>query len=84
LAVGKQKVKLPKGTAAEELTLEECLAFAGDQLDLDPNKPKAKKGAKGASAKKETTKKETTKKTSVKKTPTKKASNGATTAVKKK
>ncbi|MCS6808210.1 MAG: type I DNA topoisomerase [Bacteroidota bacterium] len=30
LAIGKQKVKLPKGTVAEELTLQECLALAGD------------------------------------------------------
>jgi DNA topoisomerase-1 len=34
LAIGKQKVKLPKGTAAEELTLQECLALAGD-MSLD-------------------------------------------------
>lgn len=79
LAVGKQKVKLPKGTAAEELTLQECLALAGD-IALEPEKPKKKAASKAkttngtseSKAKKTTVKKTTTTKTA---TP-KKASSG--------
>jgi DNA topoisomerase-1 len=86
LVFGSQKAKLPKGTAATELTLEECIALAGDRIDFSSEKPKAKKSAK--SAKKETTKKETTKKTTTakttKKSTTKSASNGTSTSAKKK
>jgi DNA topoisomerase-1 len=47
LKIGKDNFKLPKGTEAEKLTLEECLAIAADQ-------PKASKG-KGRGAKTATT-----------------------------
>ena len=91
LVLGKQKAKLPKGTAASELTLEECIALAGDQIDFKSDgKTKAKKSSKGASNKAATTKKTSakkessgkessgaTKKTSTTKTSTTKASNGA-------
>lgn len=73
LAVGKQKVKLPKGMAVEELTLQECLAFAGD-ISLDPEKPKKKKAA----AKTATTSKTATKKTAAKKPATAKATANGT------
>ncbi len=79
LAVGKQKVKLPKGTAAEELTLQECLALAGD-ISLDPEKPKKKKASsKAASSEKSTTKKTTAKKPAAPKA----AANGKAKATKK-
>jgi len=73
LAIGKQKVKLPKGTAAEELTLQDCLAFAGD-ISLDPEKPKKKKAATKTTATKKASKADS-KKTGTKKT----ASNGTAT-----
>jgi DNA topoisomerase I len=76
LAIGKQKIKLPKGTAAEELTLEECLAFAGDAINVQPddNGGKKKKSTKTptdskpakptkATAAKKSTAKTTTKRT---------------------
>ncbi|TAE23030.1 MAG: type I DNA topoisomerase [Candidatus Kapaibacterium sp.] len=88
LVLGKQKAKLPKGTAAEELTLEECIALAGDKIDFTSDgKPKAKKSAKAASSGKSSTAKTAAKTSTVKKTNTKKenstkvkppkASNGA-------
>lgn len=91
LVLGKQKAKLPKGTAAEELTLEECVALAGDRIDftLSPTKSKkstktAKNGTDKKDSGKKTAKKETTPKESVKKTTTSKATNGASSAQKKK
>ena len=47
LKIGKDNFKLPKGTEAEKLTLEECLAIAADQ----PKSSKGKgRGAKAATA----------------------------------
>jgi DNA topoisomerase I len=86
LAVGRQKVKLPKGTAAEELTLDECLAFAGDAFKPKPAKGEKKKPPKAGAGTKKTTisAKKTTKKSTVKattktvaKNTTKNSTNGA-------
>jgi DNA topoisomerase I len=46
LKIGKDNFKLPKGTEAANLTLEECLAIAADPA----NAPKPKRGAKKAPA----------------------------------
>lgn len=59
LKIGKDNFKLPKGTEAEKLTLEECLAIAADQ-------PKASKG-KGRATKAATTTVAAKKKTPAKK-----------------
>lgn len=48
LKIGKDNYKLPKGTNAAELTLEECLAIAADPA----NAPKKKAAARKAPAKK--------------------------------
>jgi len=62
LKIGKDNFKLPKGTEAEKLTLEECLVIAEGQT----------KGKKSFSAKKATPAKTTAKKAPVKKTVKKK------------
>lgn len=63
LKIGKDNFKLPKGTEAEKLTLEECIKIAESQ-------PRSKKGAP---AKKITAKKAVVKKPVAKKAPAKKA-----------
>lgn len=67
LKIGKDNFKLPKGTEAEKLTLEECIAIAESQ-------PRSKKGApvKKIAAKKTIVKKPTAKKTTTKKPAAKK------------
>lgn len=62
LKIGKDNFKLPKGTDAEKLTLEECLTIAESQS----------KGKKGSPAKKTAAKKETVKKPAAKKAAAKK------------
>jgi DNA topoisomerase-1 len=64
VVVGKQNVRLPKGTDAAALTLDECLQLAQQQAPA----PKAKKGA----ASKKSTEDGTGKKTAAKKTAVKK------------
>jgi DNA topoisomerase-1 len=64
LKIGKDNFKLPKGTEAANLTLEECLAIAADPA----NAPKPKRGAKKAPA----AKKPAAKKPAAKKAPAKK------------
>ncbi|ASS47673.1 MAG: DNA topoisomerase I [Candidatus Fluviicola riflensis] len=58
LKIGKDNFKLPKGTEAASLTLEQCLAIAADPA----NAPKKKPGARKAPAKKPAAKKPATKK----------------------
>jgi DNA topoisomerase-1 len=67
LKIGKDNFKLPKGTDAEKLSLEECLTIA-------ENQPKGKKGSasKTVAAKNTVAKKPTPKKAATKKTATKK------------
>jgi DNA topoisomerase-1 len=60
IVVGKQNVRIPKGTDPASLTLEDCLALA---LQQEPKKPAAKKAAaKKTAAKKPAAKKATAKK----------------------
>jgi DNA topoisomerase-1 len=47
LAVGKENIKIPKGTEAKDLTLEDCLVLAASQAE----KPAAKKGGRFAKKK---------------------------------
>ncbi|MNV45139.1 DNA topoisomerase 1 [compost metagenome] len=63
LKIGKDNFKLPKGTEAATLTLEECLAIANDPA----NAPKKKPGGRGAAAKKAPAKKAAPKKVAAKK-----------------
>ena len=76
IAVGKQNVRIPKGTDAEALTLADCLEFAAQQAPKKPtaaDKAAAKKtGAKKTAVKKTAVKKTAVKKKAVKKTATKK------------
>ncbi len=67
--------KLPKGTNAVELTLEDCLAI----INNDALKSKASKTRKAVSSKTTATKATTTKKTTTKKTATKTATAKKTT-----
>lgn len=68
IVVGKQNVRIPKGTDAAALTLEECLQLASQQA------PVAKKAAaKKPAAKKTAVTKTAVKKTAAKKTTAKKA-----------
>lgn len=87
ISVGKQNVRIPKGTDATTLTLEDCLQLAAQQAPVKPSRKKtaedgtpvakktaAKKPAKKAAAKKKPAAKKTTaKKAAAKKTATKKA-----------
>lgn len=43
LKIGKDNFKLPKGTVAENLTLEECLAIAADQNNVPKKRGAARK-----------------------------------------
>jgi DNA topoisomerase-1 len=45
LKIGKDNFKLPKGTNAAELTLEECLAIAADPANSPKKKPAARRAA---------------------------------------
>ncbi|MCX6139634.1 MAG: type I DNA topoisomerase [Candidatus Kapabacteria bacterium] len=87
IVVGKQNVRIPKGTEAESLTLADCLELASQQA---PKKPAAKEKAaskktavakKAPAAKKTVAKKKTAakKKPAVKKTAAKKAAIKKTT-----
>lgn len=61
LKIGKDNFKLPKGTEASTLTLEECIAIANDPANAPKKKPGARAAAKPAArrapAKKATPKK---------------------------
>jgi len=74
IVVGKQNVRIPKGTDPASLTLEECLTFALQQA------PKVS----AAAAKKAAAKKPAAKKTAAKKKPAKKAAKKASTKATKK
>ena len=43
LKIGKDNFKLPKGTEAANLSLEECLVIAADQANAPKKKPIRKK-----------------------------------------
>jgi len=80
IVVGKQNVRIPKGTEPTTLTLEDCLQLASQQAPQKPTKAAAKKepaakktAVKKTAAKKTTAKKTTAKKTAVKKTAAKKS-----------
>jgi DNA topoisomerase-1 len=64
LKIGKDNFKLPKGTEAALLTLEECLAIAADPANAPKKKPGARKApaAKKPAAKKPAAKKPAAKK----------------------
>lgn len=67
LKIGKDNFKLPKGTEAEKLTLEECIAIAESQPRSKKGAPAKKIAAKKTIVKKPTAKKTTTKKPAAKK-----------------
>lgn len=52
IVVGKQNVRIPKGTEPSSLTLEDCLALAAQQAPKKPEKPAKKTAAKKTAAKK--------------------------------
>ncbi|WP_300358587.1 type I DNA topoisomerase [Fluviicola sp.] len=62
LKIGKDNFKLPKGTDAATLTLEECLAIANDPANAPKKKPGGRAAAKKAPAKKAAPKKAVAKK----------------------
>ena len=62
LKIGKDNFKLPKGTEAATLTLEECLAIANDPANAPKKKPGGGAAAKKAPAKKTPAKKPAAKK----------------------
>lgn len=62
LKIGKDNFKLPKGTDAATLTLEECLAIANDPANAPKKKPGGRATAKKAPAKKAAPKKAVAKK----------------------
>lgn len=62
LKIGKDNFKLPKGTEAATLTLEECLAIANDPANAPKKKPGGRAAAKKAPAKKTPAKKPAAKK----------------------
>jgi DNA topoisomerase-1 len=75
VVVGKQNVRLPKGTDATLLTLEDCLQLAQQQAPAPKTKKSSstgEKATKSAGAKKTTARKTPAKKAAVKKTAAKK------------
>lgn len=75
VVVGKQNVRLPKGTDATLLTLEDCLQLAQQQAPAPKTKKSSSTGEKAtktAAAKKTTARKTPAKKAAVKKTAAKK------------
>lgn len=62
LKIGKDNFKLPKGTDAATLTLEECLAIANDPANAPKKKPGGRAAAKKAPVKKTPAKKPAAKK----------------------
>jgi len=77
IVVGKQNVRIPKGTDAATLTLEECLQLAAQQAPA-PKKAAAKKTAEQAPVAKKTAAKKTPAKKAAKKTAAKKAARKTT------
>ena len=73
ISVGKQNFKIPKGTEAKNLTLEECMELIQKQGGIKEEKKPVKAAAKKAAPKKTAVKKATAKKSPAKKTATKKA-----------
>ncbi len=69
MKIGKDNFKLPKGTEAASLTLEQCLAIAADPANAPKKKPGARKvaAAKKPAAKKPAAKKPAAKKPAAKK-----------------
>lgn len=76
---GGANYKIPKGTDAIALTLDDCQAIISSQPDA---KPKAKRTTKATTAKATSAKATTAKATSTKKTTTKKATSTKTTSAK--
>lgn len=77
IVVGKQNVRIPKGTDAAALTLEECLQLAAQQAPA-PKKSAAKKTTEQAPAAKKAAAKKTPAKKAAKKTTAKKAAKKTT------
>jgi len=73
ISVGKQNFKIPKGTEAKNLTLEECMELIQKQGGIKEEKKPVKAAAKKTAPKKSAVKKATAKKSPAKKTATKKA-----------
>ncbi|MBP6302441.1 MAG: type I DNA topoisomerase [Bacteroidia bacterium] len=73
ISVGKQNFKIPKGTEAKNLTLEECMELIQKQGGIKEEKKAVKAAAKKTAPKKSAVKKATAKKSPAKKTATKKA-----------
>ena len=73
ISVGKQNFKIPKGTEAKNLTLEECMDLIQKQGGIKEEKKPVKAAAKKTAPKKSAVKKATAKKSPAKKTAPKKA-----------
>lgn len=72
ISVGKQNFKIPKGTEAKNLTLEECMELIQKQGGIKEEKKPVKAAAKKAAPKKSPAKKVAAKKSPAKKSGTKK------------
>lgn len=83
ITVGKQNVRIPKGTEASTLTLEDCLQLAAQQAPPAASKAAAKRSSKaGGSAEKPSATRTAAKKTVAKKSAAKKTVAKKTTAKK--